>query len=52
MTSKEKRHLNLICKRCKKANGRCIKMDPYVGLCAENDAEELLEWAKRRGVLK
>lgn len=51
MTRKEKAYLRSICKRCKKANGRCIKYDPYVGLCAETDAEELLEGAKRRKII-
>ena len=52
MTKKEKAYLKRICKRCIKANGRCIKDDPYIGLCAETDAEALLDGAKRRGVLK
>ena len=26
--------LKKICKNCKRANGRCIIDDPYIGLCA------------------
>lgn len=42
--------LNSICKNCIKANGYCIKDDPYIGLCAKNDRDELLEIKKRRRV--
>lgn len=35
-------YLKLICKNCKKGNGYCIKDQPYIGLCAELDKEELL----------
>ena len=40
--------LKRICKRCKKANGRCIADDPYIGLCAKNDKEELIEIFQKR----
>ena len=36
-------YLKLICYNCEKANGRCIKDDVYVGLCAKTDREELIE---------
>ena len=37
-------YLKLICKKCLKANGCCIKnSNAYIGLCAENDREELIE---------
>lgn len=49
MTDSEKKWLKSICKNCLKANGYCIKDDPYIGLCAENDREELLE-SCREGV--
>lgn len=52
MTSKEKKYLKKICERCKKAYGKCIKYDPYIGLCAETDVQDLIDAAKRRGVLK
>ncbi len=52
MTKEEKKYLKSICERCKKENGRCIKYDPYIGLCADTDAKELLAGAKRIGVLK
>ena len=33
-----------ICKNCLSANGQCIKNEPaYIGLCAKNDKEELIE---------
>ena len=53
MINSEKEWLEFICKNCLKANGYCIKNDPYIGLCAENDKEELLEaYRKRRGGVK
>lgn len=52
MTKQEKAYLKHVCKNCKLANKRCIKNDIYIGLCSENDSEELIELAKRRGVLK
>lgn len=36
--------LKQICIECKKANGHCIKNDDYIGLCAENDKQELIEY--------
>lgn len=39
-------YLEMICKNCLKANGECIKKGIYIGLCAENDREELLELRK------
>lgn len=32
-----------ICENCIKANGYCIKDEAYIGLCAQNDKEELIE---------
>ena len=29
-------------------NGRCVKDEPYVGLCAKNDKQELIEFEKRK----
>lgn len=45
--------LKRICENCIKGNGFCIKDLPYIGLCAENDREELLEvLAERKGIIK
>ena len=42
-----KKYLKKVCEKCRKANnGDCIKDDVYIGLCAENDTEELLEFYK------
>jgi len=49
MNNSEKKWLKSICKNCLKANGECIKDDAYIGLCAENDKEELLECYRERG---
>ena len=38
-----KYYLIAICCNCLKGNGRCIKDDPYIGLCSLNDTAELLE---------
>lgn len=46
MTDEE--YLKMICKNCLKANKKCIKNDPYIGLCAENDSEELLEMRREK----
>lgn len=35
-------YLKSICDSCIKANERCIKEDPYIGLCAVNDREEII----------
>ena len=43
MKKEIKDYLDNICKNCLKFNHRCIKDDPYIGLCAENDKEELIE---------
>jgi len=43
MTEAEKKWLESICLNCLEANGECIKDDAYIGLCAENDRDELLE---------
>lgn len=48
MTDSEKEWLDSICKNCLKANGYCIKDDPYIGLCAKNDKEELLEYYREK----
>ena len=44
----DKEYLQLICRNCKKANKRCIKDEPYIGWCAENDKEELLEMRRKK----
>ena len=49
--NKAKRKLNRICKRCKRANKRCIKNDAYIGLCVENDKEILIEILKEKNKL-
>lgn len=48
MTEAEKKWLESICRNCLEANGECIKDDPYIGFCAENDRDELLDM-KRGG---
>lgn len=48
MTDSENKWLRSICKKCKEANGYCIKNDAYIGLCAENDKEELLEFYREK----
>ncbi len=41
-------YLRMICRNCKKANKKCIKDDIYIGLCAKNDREELIEMRERK----
>ena len=43
LNCKIKRYLKSICKNCLKHNHRCIKDDDYLGLCAKNDMNELIE---------
>lgn len=40
--------LREICKNCLEANGYCIKDYGYIGLCAKNDKEELIEWWEKK----
>ena len=41
-------YLEQICKNCEKANGCCIINEPYIGLCAKADREELVELYEKR----
>lgn len=41
--------LSAICKRCLRRNGMCIKDYAYIGWCANNDREELIQmWKEKR----
>ena len=42
------KYLKMICRNCKKANGCCIKDEPYIGLCAKNDREEHIEMREKK----
>lgn len=49
--SNHEERLKKICKNCKRANGRCIIDEPYIGLCAVTDREELIElWENDKNV--
>ena len=37
------------CRRCLRANGECIRHMAYIGLCAKEDKEELLEEVQKHG---
>ena len=42
MSPGEKHYLANVCRNCIQANGSCVRREPYVGLCAKNDAVEMI----------
>lgn len=48
MNKKEEKLLNDICSKCFKHYKKCLMNEPYIGLCAVKDMDELLVFIRRK----